>query len=360
MAIDSRCPVVRVQQENGLSESSCIWVQLNYTFIFIIGVCKTGNSTVADSPLISVVIPCYNAERYLAAAIDSILAQQHPSLEIIVVDDGSRDGSCALVERDYPGVRLERQANAGAAAARNRGIALARGSWVAFLDADDIWLPGKLAAQWDQLQAHPECRLNYTAWQVWRSDAPRPDAGLLAQLDAQRDDLQRWAGASGWVYPQLMLDCVVWTGTVLAQRSLLQELGGFDTSLHVGEDYDLWLRASRLTPILRVAQPYALYRLHPASITHQTPRENYRARVIGLALARWGTRSPDGSNADLAAIRRALARSWSDFGAAALAIGDGRRSRASAWRALREDPAHLPGWKLLVKALLPRRRGTTA
>jgi GT2 family glycosyltransferase len=148
-----------------------------------------------------------------------------------------------------------------------------------------------------------------------------------------------------------MLDCVVWTSTVLAERSLLQELGGFDTSLPIGEDYDLWLRASRLTPILRVPHPYALYRQHPHSITRQLPKENYRARVINNALARWGTASPDGSDADLAAIRRSLARSWSDFGAAALALGDLPRTRHSAWLALRQDFAHLPAWKLLGKAL---------
>jgi len=305
---------------------------------------------VAATPQISVVIPCYNAERYLATALDSILAQQHENLEIIVVDDGSRDNSCAVIREKYPQVRLEQQANAGAAAARNRGIELARGEWVAFLDADDFWLPGKLAAQMAQLAQHPECGMNYTAWHVWPSSDVGPAPELLQQVRAQGEEPARWEGASGWVYPQLLLDCVVWTGTVMAKRSLLQELGGFDTSLRVGEDYDLWLRASRVTPILRVNYPYALYRIHPQSITHQPPKDNYRARVIDRALEQWGTRSPDGREADLPAVRRGLARSWTDYGSATLAAGDLQRTRASALRALREQPGHLPAYKLLIKA----------
>ncbi len=305
-----------------------------------------------DQPLVSVIIPCYKAEAYLPTTLDSVLAQQVPGLEVIVVDDGSPDGSADLVRQSYPSVRLLRQANGGVARARNHGLEAARGRYVSFVDADDVWLPGKLAAQLALAQANPDSRMNYTAWHVWHSETPQPAPELLAQLEAQSTDSGRWAGASGWVYPQLMLDCVVWTSTVLAERSLLQALGGFDTSLPIGEDYDLWLRASRLTPILRLPRPYALYRQHPHSITRQMPKDNYRARVINTALARWGTASPDGSDADLAAIRRSLARSWSDFGAAALALGDMPRTRDSAWRALQQHPAHLPAWKLLLKTVL--------
>ncbi|MFX8024319.1 hypothetical protein ABTK62_20960, partial [Acinetobacter baumannii] len=82
-------------------------------------------------------------------------------------------------------------------------------------------------------------------------------------LAAQAGDTARWAGATGWLYPELLLDCVVWTSTVLMQRSLLDEIGDFDSELRIGEDYDLWLRASRVTRIERVAQPLALYRQHP-------------------------------------------------------------------------------------------------
>lgn len=308
--------------------------------------------TVSQPSSLSVIIPCYNAERYIAATIDSVLAQRHADLEIIVVDDGSKDGSVARVRNRFPAVRVLEQSNQGVAAARNNGIGLASGHWIAFVDADDIWLPGKLQAQFTAMAAAPACRMSYTAWEVWHCNDPTPSAACLAELDAAAGDQARWAGASGWIYPQLLLDCVVWTSTVLVERALLAETGGFDPTLRVGEDYDLWLRASRLTPIMRVARPCALYRMHPASITRSMPTDNYRATVINRALAQWGLVSPDGARADPAAIRQMLAKSWSDFAGAQLDAGKLALARRSVWQALRADAAHLPAWKALVKSLL--------
>jgi glycosyltransferase involved in cell wall biosynthesis len=303
------------------------------------------------NPLVSVVIPCYNAERYIGATIRSVLAQDIDGIEVIVVDDGSRDGSVALVRAQFPQVRVVVQANAGVAAARNHGLQLARGEWVAFVDADDIWLPGKLKAQFAEMAQVPGCRMGYTAWQVWPCLNPEPDAPYLAQLAELAAERARWTGATGWIYPQLLLDCVVWTSTVLAQRSLFEEIGGFDQTLRIGEDYDLWLRASRVTPIHRVARPYALYRMHPDSITRAVPAHNYRAIVIGRALEQWGWASPDGRQADRVAVRRCLAKSWSDFAGAHLAGGNLAQARTAGWQALRTDMRHLPGWKVLCKTL---------
>jgi glycosyltransferase involved in cell wall biosynthesis len=302
------------------------------------------------SPLVSVVIPCYNAERYIAATLRSVLAQDLAGMEVLVVDDGSRDGSVALVRAQFPQVRVIEQANAGVAAARNRGIAEARGEWIAFVDADDIWLPGKLRAQFDEMAAVPGCRMSYTAWQVWPSLEPEPTPGYLADLAARAGDTARWSGASGWIYPQLLLDCVVWTSTVLAERALFAEIGDFDRGLRIGEDYDLWLRASRVTPIHRVARPYALYRTHPYSITAAVPNENYRAKVIRRALEKWGMRSPDGRQADKAAVRGLLAKSWSDYGGVHLQQGNLAQARRGGWNALRTNLGHLPGWKVLIKS----------
>src|SRR5674476_440824 len=92
------------------------------------------------APTISVIIPCFNAERYVCAAIRSVLLQEWPQIQIIVVDDGSDDNSAILVRDTFPQVKLVRQPNQGVAAARNRGIELANGDWIAFLDADDVWL----------------------------------------------------------------------------------------------------------------------------------------------------------------------------------------------------------------------------
>lgn len=314
----------------------------------------------SDSAPVSVVIPCFNAARYIGATLRSVLAQRGPALEVIVVDDGSNDGSADLVARDFPGVVLLRQPNQGVAAARNLGISRASHGWVAFVDADDIWLPGKLAAQQALLQANPDAQIAYTAWHVWHSTEPEPSAELAARLAATASDAARWAGASGWIYPELLLDCVVWTSTVIARTALLRELGGFDPALRIGEDYDLWLRASRLTPILRVPQPLALYRMHPASITKGAPTRNHKGEIVGRALQRWGYAAPDGRRARRADVLRGLARSWSDFGGAHLIAGDLLTAREAALKSLRLRPAQVLGWKVLAKAALGTLAGARA
>lgn len=298
---------------------------------------------------ISVVIPCYNAASYIAGTLRSVLMQEGVELEVIVVDDGSTDGSPELVCREFPQVIVLRQPNRGVAAARNLGIERASHAWVAFVDADDIWLPGKLCAQWALLQAHPEARMAYAGWEVWPSTEPEPPMSLLAELQATSGDAQRWDGPSGWIYADLLLTCCVWTSTVLAQRALLLELGGFDPALRMGEDYKLWLQASRVTPILRVGRPCALYRQHPANVTKTVPQSNYRGEVLGGALQRWGYSGPDGRSAPRAEVMRNLSRSWSDFAGAQFSAGQVPVARRAALKALRLNPAEWLGWKVLVK-----------
>lgn len=311
-------------------------------------------------PSLSVVIPCYNAERWIDATLRSVLQQGWPGpLEVLVVDDGSSDQSMACVQRWPAPVHLLTQPNAGVAAARNRGITAAQGDWVAFVDADDIWLPDKLQAQWAMLAQQPEARMAYSAWHVWHCLEPDPSPALVAELQAAATDAARWAGPSGWIYPELLLDAEVWTSTVIARRDLLGELGGFDMTLRIGEDLDLWLRASRITPILRVAAPLALYRMHPTSITKGAPDRNYQANVIESALRRWGYESPDGRRADPSRVDAALARTWRAFAEGNLVASQYDRACAGSRRALKHQPLSPANWRLAVecqlKALLTHR-----
>ena len=303
-------------------------------------------------PMISVVIPCYNAERWLGATLRSVLAQDWPSLEIIVVDDGSSDRSAELVRTQFPAVTLVQQKNTGVAAARNNGIANAKGDWIAFVDADDIWLPGKLHAQWQALTLQPGGRMAYTAWHVWPCSAPEPEATLLKDLGQQSTDASLWDGPTGWIYPDLLEDCCVWTSTVLMHRSLFDEIGIFDEKLRIGEDYDLWLRASQATPIVRIPKPLALYRMHPDSITKKAPDTNYQALVIVRAINQWGYGSPDGRRANKKIVDRALARTWRDFAGAHLAAGNFERARHGSFMSLRSDWQQMRGWKLACRGIL--------
>ncbi|MDH4393729.1 MAG: glycosyltransferase [Aquabacterium sp.] len=299
---------------------------------------------------VSVVIPAYNAARTLRATLDSVRAQGPLVAEVVVVDDGSTDDTAAVVAEHDPQARLVRQANAGVAAARNLGVSVARGDWVAFLDADDLWLPGKLAAQLKALAQAPTARLACTAWAVWPSEAELPSAAWLDDLSHRADDAGQWVGPSGWIYPELLLGSEVWTSTVMMERALFLELGGFDGSLRIGEDYDLWLRASRITPVQHLPRPWALYRSHASSLTRRAPERNFQGEVLQGALQRWGLTGPDGRKADPRAVRRALARTWLDYAEGNLQAGQADACSLGCQQALRQTPFSIKAWRLLLRS----------
>ncbi len=177
-------------------------------------------------PLVSCIVPVYNGEAYLGAALDSILTQTWRPLEIIVVDDGSTDGSAAVAEAYGAAVRVIKQANAGCAVARNAGLAAATGEFVAFLDADDVWLPEKLDRQMARFEARPD--LDYTVTHVqnfWQDDVREEE-----ELHRGHKRAQPIPG-----YHQ---------GTLLCRRGLFDTLGPFETGVNHG-DAALWFLRAR-------------------------------------------------------------------------------------------------------------------
>lgn len=201
-----------------------------------------------DAPLVSVVIPAYNRAATIRRAVASVLAQDYAPLEVIVVDDGSTDRTAAAVEAIGDArVRLVIQGNAGVAAARNRGVAEARGALIAFLDSDDEWLPGKLAAQVALFRRGPRALgLVYTGF-----EQVGPQGSVTAHAARHR----------GWIYRDLLQRNVV-TGcgsTAMFRRSALEMVGGFDPALPANEDYDLVLRVARFFMADCVSEPGARY-----------------------------------------------------------------------------------------------------
>jgi glycosyltransferase involved in cell wall biosynthesis len=177
------------------------------------------------APLVSVVIPVYNCEKYLGEAIESVLAQTYRPIEVIVVDDGSSDHSAAVAAR-FPAVRYCAQPHAGPGAARNRGIALARGSFVAFLDADDLWVRDKVERQMAAFRADPT--LDMVTGYVRQFHSPELAEGIKAQL-----------GGAGTVL----------AGTVhalLMRRESFDRVGPLPTQWRVGEFIDWYARAKEL------------------------------------------------------------------------------------------------------------------
>ena len=196
----------------------------------------------------SVVIPTYNLAPLLPGAVESVRAQGWPDIEIVVVDDGSTDETAAVLESlaRAGGLRWFRQENAGAAAARNRGIREARKSWVAFLDADDYWLPGKLAAQFAALGARPSAAFSYT------------DARLLYDSGAETDVVCGTAARP--LLPQLLAGNLFATPTALVRRDCFDRVGLFEPSLPTGEDWDMWMRLAAHFDCARVARPLTVVR----------------------------------------------------------------------------------------------------
>ncbi len=178
-----------------------------------------------NGPLVSCIVPVFNGERFLREAIESILAQTYPCLEVIVVDDGSTDGTSSVVASLGERVTYVRQDNAGPATARNRGIREARGEFVAFLDADDLWLDTKIAKQIARFQARPELAYGVTLTQnFWEAEAQEEEERLAGH--------RRSAPIPGYV-----------TQTLLVRREWLEATGGFNTSLAHGDAADWFQRA---------------------------------------------------------------------------------------------------------------------
>jgi GT2 family glycosyltransferase len=207
-------------------------------------------------PLLSIVIPAFNVEAYIEAAVHSALAQTIQNIEVIVVDDGSTDGTAGRVQAlDDPRIRLIRRSNRGLAATRNVGIRHARGFYVGFLDGDDLWKPERAARHLDVMEQDPRIGVTYSHY-AYIDESGRPTGEILFSSVSEpnlRQMVHRNRAGSSVI---LRMDC-------------LMQSGLFDESLRSSEDYDLWIRVLARTPFrLRlVPEPLALYRVRPGSLT---------------------------------------------------------------------------------------------
>lgn len=205
--------------------------------------------------LVSVVIPCFNQAHYLSDAIDSVRAQTHPHVEVVVVDDGSTDNTCAVAER-YPGVRYVRQQNEGLAAARNTGIRHSNGMFLVFLDADDRLTPSAVETGLACLAAHPAaaCTFGRCRWMAPDgSPLPTPAHGC---------------GSDDCFADLLRSNCTGMPATAMYRRGLFEDVHGFDASgRYAGEDYELALRVARQFPVWTHDQVVAEYRIRGGSLS---------------------------------------------------------------------------------------------
>ena len=206
---------------------------------------------------ISVIIPTFNSCEVLERALRSVYAQTTPVFEVLVIDGGSSDGTAEMVRRKFPHCRYISEQTKGVSHARNIGILQTSGEWIALLDSDDEWLPGKLATQIEALAKHPDCRLCHTE-EIWVRNGVRVN------------QMKKHAKSGGWVFRKCLPLCDISPSASMIKRSLLDEVGLLDEEMLVCEDYDLWLRICSQEPVAYVEQPQIIkYGGHDDQLSHQ-------------------------------------------------------------------------------------------
>jgi len=222
----------------------------------------------------SVIVATYNRAAMLPRALDSILEQSFAAREIIVVDDGSSDGTASLMRYCYPQVRYRYIRHSGVSAARNCGIAAAKSSWLAFLDSDDSWQSDKLARQAALITETPGLRWLHTN-ETWIRDGR-----VLGQKPRHRK-------TGGNIFDRALQLCCVSPSAVAIEREVFSEFGMFDESLKACEDYDLWLRIAAKLPIGFVDAPLVVkYGGHDDQLSRRTPTlDYYRIAALGNLIA---------------------------------------------------------------------------
>ncbi len=222
-----------------------------------------------QTPLVSVVIPTHNRAAWVGEAIGSVLAQTYECTELIVADDGSEDHTAEVVRAFGTSVTYLKQKHAGVSAARNRGVAVSQGTFVAFLDSDDLWQPHKVAVQMALLQQQPWVQACYTD-EIWIRHGVRVNPKQIHQKHA------------GWIFFESLPRCIISPSSILLRRALWERLGGFDERLTACEDYDLWLRLTVQAPVSLVSERLIVKRGgHADQLSRRTPVLD-RYRIIAL------------------------------------------------------------------------------
>ena len=233
-----------------------------------------------SNPLVSVIIPAYNAVGFIKETIDSALDQTYGNKEIIVVDDGSSDGTYDFVLRCFGDrIRVLKQNNSGPSAARNAGIKVSKGNFIAFLDADDLWLPEKIESQVAMMVKYPEVGML---------------CGNMVDFDQDGQDVishfekhnlsESYFGDPVFVidpFRKILPKNFVSTPTVMVRRSVLNQVGLFDPGFRFSEDYLLWLRFARAVKVAYQTEVMTLRRKHASNLTNDVGMHVFvRPRVL--------------------------------------------------------------------------------
>lgn len=298
----------------------------------------------SELPLVSVIIPAFNAARFLPWALASVAEQNYPTdrIETIVIDDGSNDDTLAIArtfEDHLPGLQIFSQPNQGVSAARNLGILVSSGELIAFLDADDRWLPDKVAAQVEVFQAEPTVGLVHCGFDFVDQDgAALPDWPRRSRLD------------QGDVLLEFLCDFFLITSAVMVSRTVLDHVGGFDESMKVGEDNELFLRIVSAFLVGCAPQTLLERTVRPDSLSRQD--FDLDARVDLATIERFLAQHPEFAHRHQERIDTHLATYLYGFGYRLLDEGQVNQGRSMLLSSLGRRWS-VPAARSLVRSYLP-------
>jgi glycosyltransferase involved in cell wall biosynthesis len=293
-------------------------------------------------PKVSIVIPVYNGEAYLHDTLESVFAQTFRDYEVLCVNDGSSDGSAAMLERYGERVRVMHQENAGQSAARNTGVALAKGQYIAFLDQDYRWYPSKLEQQVATLEAAPDVVLVHCNY-----DRVDHEGHLLRSGAALVERASALASPLGL----LIEEALIFPSAMLVRRDTFQRIGGFDPELRGFEDFDLIARLKPEGRFVLLNEPGMAYRIsgrgftRAGGVTIMRSRERFLIRMRDRYA---------GDHAKEALINKMLADCYSDWGIHEVRNGNRSNGRAKLVQSLRCNPTKMRTYSRLLRASTPR------
>jgi glycosyltransferase involved in cell wall biosynthesis len=292
-----------------------------------------------ESPKVSIVTPTYNRAGFIGEAVESVLAQTMPDWELLIVDDGSTDMTREVLApyQADPRIHYLYQPNQGQSIARNNALEKARGNYVGFLDSDDLWCADKLERQLELFESHPDVNI------VHGDESMIDDQGQ----EISRENMQRY---SGQITLHLLADNSVSITTALVRRVCFDEMGGFQASHGVADDYDLWLRFSARYRFHYEPGIVAAYRVMPDQISSDK-RRRFAAneKIIKDFLDQYGSAlSPQEKRWGLARFYCRSARYFAS-------IGERRKATREVLKALRNAPFDSVVWRAIYRVLVPHR-----
>lgn len=294
-------------------------------------------------PLVSVIVPVYNGERYIVEALASLQAQTYITMQVIVVNDGSTDRSESLILGSSLDLEYVSQPNGGIASAYNRGIAQACGDFISFLEHDDVWLPEKLEREIGLLLTRPALGMVYSRYYIADSngDYEQSNASTLELLDDCFEQLLGQTLSGSTILP---------FSSATIRSALLRQIGPLDSSLAISVDYDTWLKIAYFSQIGFIAEPSLLYRQHGSNAS----RNGLRAVEDDLKiLERWAAKPDVLRKMGRRSMCARLARCHLDLAWMHQQAGDAAAARNSLARAARVHPGSLGAWSRLAWSYLP-------